>query len=259
MGRTAIVVTEVCRMATPVPLTFLGTGGFHATAGYWSSFLIGDRILVESSPSVLRNLRVAGKRLADVDVVFISHFHADHTFGWPFLLFTALRERRQSDLWVVGPPGIGAFLENMLKAGALDHVVKWARERPGTFKLHYVEVTEQPQKAGGVRFRAVRVDHDPVLDCYGYLIEVNGKTIGYSGDTTLCPGLREIASRADTLVIECNAHTDRSPVHLTFSDVTVIRAEFPELPLVITHRAHDVDDGGLPNVCVPEDFETVFV
>ena len=70
-------------MATPVPLTFLGTGGFHATAGYWSSFLIGDRILVESSPSVLRNLRVAGKRLDDVDVIFISHFHADHTFGWP--------------------------------------------------------------------------------------------------------------------------------------------------------------------------------
>ena len=215
-------------MATPVPLTFLGTGGFHATAGYWSSFLIGDRILVESSPSVLPNLRLAGKRLDDVDVIFISHFHADHTFGWPFLLFTALRDRRPSDLWVVGPPGIGAFLENMLKAG-------------------------------GVKFRAVRVDHDPVLDCYGYLIEVNGKTIGYSGDTTLCPGLREIASNADALVMECNAHTDRSPVHLTFSDVGVIREEFPDLPLVITHRAHDVDDGGLRNVHVPEDFETVLV
>lgn len=246
-------------MATPVPLTFLGTGGFHADAGYWSSFLIGDRILVESSPSVLRNLRVAGKRLDDVDVVFISHFHADHTFGWPFLLLTALRERRPSDLWVVGPPGIGAFLENMLKAGAIDHVVRWARERPGTFALHYVEVTEQPQTAGNVKFRAVRVDHDPRLDCYGYLIEVNGKTIGYSGDTTLCPGLREIASQADALVMECNAHTDRSPVHLTFGDVGVIREECPDLPLVITHRAHDVDDGGLRNVQVPEDFETVLV
>lgn len=246
-------------MATRIPLTFLGTGGFHATAGYWNSFLIGDRILVESSPSVLRNLRVAGKSFDDIDVIFISHFHADHTFGWPFLLFTALRDRRPSDLWVVGPPGIGEFLENMLKAGALDHVVKWARERPGTFTLHYVEVTEQLQKVGGVKFRAVRVDHDPVLDCYGYLIEYDGKTIGYSGDTTLCPGLREIAANADTLVMECNAHTDRSPVHLTFSDVGVIREEFPDLPLVITHRADDVDDGGLKNVCVPEDFETVLI
>ena len=246
-------------MANRIPLTFLGTGGFHATAGYWNSFTIGDRFLVESSPSVLRNLRVAGKRLDDVDVVFISHFHADHTFGWPFLLFTALRERRPSDLWVVGPPGIGAFLENMLAAGALDHIVKAAREQAGAFTLHYVEVTEEPQEAGGVYFRAVRVDHDPVLECFGYLIEVDGRTIGYSGDTSYCPGLRAIAAAADVLVMECNSHHLVSPVHLTFDDVRAIRDEFPALPIVLTHRAHDVDDGGLENVTVPEDFETILV
>src|SRR5688500_1409583 len=115
-------------MATPVPLTLLGTGGFHHTASYRSRYHMGEGLLDNPSPSVLRNLQVAGKRLGDVDVIFISHFHADHTFGWPFLLLTALREQRPSDLWVVGPPGIGAFLENMLKAGALDHVVAWARE-----------------------------------------------------------------------------------------------------------------------------------
>jgi len=253
------MVVEVCCMPQPITLTFLGTAGFHATAGYWSSFLIDERILVETSPSVLRNLRVAGKNLDDIDVIFISHFHADHTFGWPFVLFTAYRERRTRDLCVVGPPGIGAFLENMLKAGALDHVVAHARAHPNAFKLHYVEVTEQPQEAAGVHFRAVRVDHDPVLECFGYLIEVNGRTVGYSGDTTLCPGLREIAGGADAIVLECNAHHERSPVHMTFDDVRTIRAEHPDLPLVLTHRAHDVDAGDLPNVRVPEDFETVIL
>jgi ribonuclease Z len=247
-------------MPSPIPLTFLGTGGFDATAGYWNSFLVGQRILVETSPSVLRNLRVVGADLNGIDVIFISHFHADHTFGWPFVLFTWLMgERRTSDLWVVGPPGIGAFLENMLKAGALDHVVGQARARPDVFTLHYVEVTEQPQQAGPVQFRAVRVDHDPVLECFGYLIEVDGRTIGYSGDTTLCPGLREIAANADTLVMECNSHSTESPVHLTFSDVTIIREQFPSLPIVLTHHARDVDDGGLPNVRAPRDFETIEV
>src|SRR3954451_7020405 len=139
-------------MPSPIELTLLGTGGFHATAGYWSSFLIGDRVLVETSPSVLRNLRAGGRSLAGIDVIFISHFHADHSFGWPFVLFTALRERRTQDLWVVGPPGIGPFLERMLVAGALDHIVKWARERPDAFTLHYVEANEQPQEAAGVHF-----------------------------------------------------------------------------------------------------------
>lgn len=244
-------------MPKPIELTFLGTGNFHAMAGYWSSFLVDQRILVETSPSVLRNLHLAGRCLDDIDVIFISHFHADHTFGWPFVLFTALREGRTRDLWVVGPPRIGDFLENMLAAGALDHVVAYARERPDAFMLHYVEVTEQPQEAGGVRFRAVRVDHDPKLDCFGYLIEVNGRTLGYSGDTTLCPGLRTIARGADALVIECNAHHERSRVHMTLDDVRTLRAEHPDLPLVMTHHAADVDTGGLANVQAPADFETV--
>src|SRR5215211_769702 len=67
-------------------LTFLGTGNFSAPARYWNSFLIGDRVLVEPSPAVLPNLRKAGINPRAIDVVFISHFHADHTFGWPFLL-----------------------------------------------------------------------------------------------------------------------------------------------------------------------------
>jgi ribonuclease Z len=247
-------------MPSPIPVTFLGTGNFHATAGYWNSFLIGQRILVETSPAVLRNLHVAGVSLNDIDVIFISHFHADHTFGWPFVLYSSMtRERRNSDLWVVGPPGIGAFLESMLAAGKLDHVVAHARKQPDVFKLHYVEVTEQPQSAGPVSFRAVRVDHDPRLECFGYLIEVDGRTVGYSGDTTLCPGLREIAANADALVMECNSHHEVSPVHLTFDDVRTIRAEYPSLPLVITHHDDDVDDGGLPNVFVPADFETITI
>ncbi len=247
-------------MPPPISLSFLGTGNFNATAGYWNSFLIGERILVEPSPAVLRNLQLVGARLGDIDVVFISHFHADHTFGWPFLYYSSLARRaRTSDLWVVGPPGIQQFLEEMLQAGRLTHIVAHARSQPGAFDLRYVEVNGEQQTANSVQFRAVRVDHDRTLDCYGYLIEVDGRTIGYSGDTTLCPGLREIAANANVLVSECNSHHTPSPVHMTFDDIRTLRSEFPDLPLVLTHRAHDVDGGDLPNVRVPNDLETVIV
>jgi hypothetical protein len=66
-------------MAPPRRRTFLGTAGFHATAGYWSSFLIDQRILVETSPAVLRTLRAAGRSLDDLDVIFVSQVHADDT------------------------------------------------------------------------------------------------------------------------------------------------------------------------------------
>jgi ribonuclease BN (tRNA processing enzyme) len=249
-------------MPSPIELTFLGTGNFNATAGYWNSFLIDRRILVETSPIVLRHLQLVGTALGDVDVIFISHFHADHTFGWPFFYYSALsRAKRTNDLWVVGPPGIERFLNEMLHAGRLTHVVENARKRPDAFNVQYVEVDEQPQSAGGVQFRAVRVDHDPTLECFGYLIEVGGRTIGYSGDTTLCPGLREIAKAADALVLECNVshHVSEFTVHMSFDDVRMLRSEFPNLPFVLTHRAPDVDGDDLPGVTVPSDLDTVTV
>jgi ribonuclease BN (tRNA processing enzyme) len=251
---------EVIGMSSSTSLTFLGTGNFGATAGYWNAFLIGRRILVETSPAVLRNLQLVGVGLNEIDVIFISHFHADHTFGWPFLLFTWLTHAaRTSDAWVVGPPGIGQFLEEMLHAGRLDHLAARARLRPDVFTLHYVEVTGHSQEVGGVTFRAVRVDHDPELDCYGYLIDVDGRTLGYTGDTTLCPGLRQLAANADVLVSECNSHRTKSPVHMTLDDIRTLRSEFPDLPLVLTHHAHDVDGDGIPNVRVPKDLETIEV
>jgi ribonuclease BN (tRNA processing enzyme) len=245
-------------MPSSVALTFLGTGNFFAEAGYWNSFLLDGRVLVEVSPTVLPNLHRAGVDPTVIDVVFISHFHADHSFGWPFLLLSYLTTlRRASDLWVVGPPGVRSFLADMVRAGAIDHLVRLAWEKSGGFSLHFVEVTGKDQEAGGVRFRAVRVEHDPMLDCYGYLIERRGRLLGYSGDTQLCDGLRRLAADADALVLECSQRHSGPPGHMTLDDVHVLRREYPRLPLVLTHRGADVDGDGIPDVVVPRDLETL--
>jgi ribonuclease BN (tRNA processing enzyme) len=138
-------------------------------------------------------------------------------------------------------------------------LIAMARAMMGGFGLHFVEVSEQAQAAGPVSFRAVRVEHDPALACYGYLLELAGRTIGYSGDTRLCAGLRELARRADLLVVECN-HRHAGPesiAHLSLDDVRTLRAEYPQLPLVLTHRGAAVDAGGMADVWVPQDLETL--
>ncbi len=248
-------------MSNPVPLTFLGTGNFNAQTRYWNSFLIGRRVLVEASPIALTHLHRAGIPPTDVEVIFLSHFHADHTFGWPFLLLSQA-SHRTTPLWVVGPPGLQAFLEEMTHAGRLDHLVAAVFQRSGGFPVHYVEVNgqETEQEAGSVRFCAVPVEHDPVIDCYGYLIKQGGRTIGYSGDTTLCDGLRRIAAGSDALVLECNqAHNTQLRVHMSLENVATLRAEFPNLPFVLTHMGHDVTQPNLPNVRLPRDLETLWV
>lgn len=239
-----------------IDTVFLGTGNYLAPGRYWNSFVIDGTVLVEPSPTALPNLRRAGLHVRELNVVAISHFHPDHTFGWPFLLLEFIESGRQEPLFVVGPPDVRAFLNEMLELGGVQNV---RRAAEAMLDIRYLEVDMTWQEAGALRFRAVEVEHVEHLRCFGYLFERGERVIAYSGDTRPCPGLDELAAAADVLVVECNsAHPVEPPLPVAHMDLTAIRAlrgRFPGLPLVLIHLGPDVDAGNIPNAVIPSDFD----
>ena len=113
-------------------LTFLGTGNFLAPPGrYWNSFVLDASVLVEPSPTALpapAPLRVRRSRTSRWSCV--SHFHADHCFGWPFLLQAVAESGGGRTLHVVGPPGIEAHLAQLNEAGAVGSVTAHGLRQP---------------------------------------------------------------------------------------------------------------------------------
>jgi ribonuclease BN (tRNA processing enzyme) len=236
-------------------LTFLGTGNYFASKRYWNSFVVDGSVLVEPSPTVLPHLRRAGIPAAGLDTIVISHFHADHTFGWPFLLLELLREHDGRPLFVVGPPEVRSFLTEMTMLAGVPDVHEAAHAQ---LDLRYVEVDGSWQDAGPLRFRAVEVEHVPHLRCFGYLFDRGEPTIGYSGDTRQCPGLDEIAAGADAVVLECNG-VHPWPTHMDVESVRTLRARFPGVRFLLSHLGDDVDACAMEGFTVPDDFETVHV
>jgi len=256
-------------------LVFLGTGNFLAPPGrYWNSFLMDGNVLVEPCPTALPHLRRCGFAVDDVDVIVVSHFHADHCFGWPFLCEALAEIGGGKTVWVVGPPGIEAHLINMNEAGAVPTATQLAWER---LDLRFVEVNGTWQTAGPLLFRAVEVDHVPYLRCFGYLFDRTGgssgdsgaaaragaaRIVAYSGDTTPCPGLDELATEADVLVVECNGkHTPPGAplAHMDEDSVAALRAAHPDVHLILTHMGEQVDTASLSGVTVPDDFDRLTV
>jgi ribonuclease Z len=241
-------------------LTFLGTGNFVAPPGrYWNSFVLDGSVLVEPSPIALPHLRRCGFPVDAIEVVVVSHFHADHCFGWPFLLQAAVESGAGRTLHVVGPPGIEAHLANMNEAGAVGSVTAMARAR---LDLRFVEVDGSWQEAGPLRFRAVEVVHVPYLRCFGYLFDRGSQIIGYSGDTTPCDGLSELARQSEVLVVECNGRHTPPGVpssHMDEESVAALQAAHPDVHLVLTHLGEQVDTASMSGVTVPDDFERLSV
>jgi ribonuclease BN (tRNA processing enzyme) len=200
--------------------------------------------------------------------VVISHFHADHCFGWPFLL-EALTEAEaeveagpgsptddRRTVHIVGPPGLEAQLAHMLAVGAVRSVLEMARKR---LDLRFVEVDEAWQQAGPLRFRAVEVEHVPYLRCFGFLFDRGAQTVAYSGDVRPCAGLDELAESADVLVLECNGTHEGPRTHMNEADVRELHEAHQDVHLVLTHLGEQVDTTSMPGVTIPDDFDRLTV
>jgi len=239
-------------------LTFLGTGDFFAEDRYWNSFVLDGRILIEPSPIVVPHLRKCGLDVATLEAIVISHFHPDHTFGWPFLLLERMISGGDDPLFVIGPPGVEKSLEALMRVGGMHDVHRMAHER---CDISYLEAAGDGtlQEAGGLKLRAIEVQHLPQLRTFAYVLELDGLTVGYSGDTGPCTGLDKVAEQVDVLVVECTGpHTAAPPpVHLDAADIIDIQRRFPEVRLVVTHVGSGADTSALERCTVASDLETI--
>jgi ribonuclease BN (tRNA processing enzyme) len=201
-----------------IPLTCLGSGAALTDGRRWNSLLIDGRILLDLPPTAVVELQRLGLDLTGIDVVFISHLHADHMFGLPFLLLEyCIRRERDRPLYIVGPPSIEETNETLCD-------IAWPDMREAGFvpqvPVSYVEVAGDGEyRAGDLTFSAVRMKHF-TLTAFGYRFTYKGRTIAYTGDTGECEQLGKLLEDSDVAIIELtHPESSEDPGHL---DVRVV-------------------------------------
>ena len=238
-------------MSEPLDLLFLGSGNAFAAGRYWGSFLLNGRYLFDASPIALPHLKRSEVNLAEIEAIFISHFHADHFFGLPFLLLEYAEETpRSKALTIIGPPGIEERVRTITDAG-YPHLL--AKEK--SYKESYLDLRDGLEgDVGELHYQARSVEHVEGLDCFGFRVEIGGKTLAYSGDSTLCDALVELAEGADVFVVECTCWGDACGPHLNPQDIRELRRRLGPTPtFILTHLETGQPDLGIENVLLADD------
>jgi ribonuclease BN (tRNA processing enzyme) len=235
-------------------LTFVGTGNAFAPDGLcWNGFVANGRYLFEAPPSALMALHRAGIDPNALDGVIISHHHGDHFLGLPSLILHWKYNGRERPVTIVGPPGTVQLARSIGEAvypGLFE----------GRFEIQWVEAAPgECIQLGQLEIEPVEVAHDTRLSLnLGYACRLDGRRFAYTGDTSLCDGVLDLARTNEVLVSECASRDNYIPIHMNLvDDIPHVRAAMArDATLILTHLTPDVDDYGLERTIVARDLKS---
>ncbi len=235
----------------------------------------GELFLFDAGEGAIGKLREYQAPVLKLSKIFLTHLHSDHMSGVPEVLHNTWLFGRLDAVELVGPPGTGKFLDGMrlayeddvnermhvLGPDGVDPELAFARSRD--VEVHgdgLVMVHED----GDFTIEAFRVDHPHWPFAYGYRIQIDGRTVVVSGDTTPSDGVRRHARNADLLIHEAfnqsfmsiageqlekidvpisAARIERiAEVHTATLELADIAAEAEVKSLVLTHLIPPIPD-----------------
>jgi ribonuclease BN (tRNA processing enzyme) len=223
-------------------LQFVGCGDAFGSGGRFNTcfHLVGRQInaMIDcGATSLIAMNKLAINRNA-IDVIFISHFHADHIGGVPFFILEANYVlKRDRPLTIVGPPGLKSHYADVMEC-AFPGTNSLELRFPLT--LRELEIGKRTD-VGQVRVTPFHVVHDDRAGpCLGFRFEAEGKVIAFSGDTEWTDTLIDIGRAADLFI--CEAYTRDKPIatHMALAMLERHLGQIKPKRLVLTHMSNDM-------------------
>jgi ribonuclease BN (tRNA processing enzyme) len=167
-----------------------------------------------------------------IDVIYLSHGHADHYFGMPALLGRFWEEGRTKPLTIVSQASVLEQLRQLLELGYKGLAARYK------FPVEYREVKD----GTALRVLDFNLTFAPTLHSVpnlGVRVESGDHCVCFSGDGMFTETSRELYNNADLLVHEAYSF-EPSPIHADFPSLVAMSAEQGVRRLAMVHVARKV-------------------
>lgn len=220
-------------------LTVLGSGTCvpnksRGSAGYLLQ-LKEKNILFDCGNGTTWKLEKIGVNYLDIDYIFITHFHPDHTADLIPLLFATkypypYNIKRSKPLIIYGPKGFNHFYKNLKNLYG-----EWIS--PDNVEIKEIKNIFETSDFTIKTFKTVHTDNS-----IGYELISDNKKIAYTGDTGYFKELSNISDNSDLFIIECALpDNEKLNMHISPSDLKKVLKYGNPKKALITHFYSSMD------------------
>lgn len=213
-------------------LSFLGTGEATDEINYNTSFVLSNKgfnVLFDCGYAIPNRFWKKYHDKDFLDAVYISHTHADHSFGFPALLLRMFLERRTKPLTIVCPGGCKEELLQICRLAyetLLDMI---------EFELKFIEVESgYDLQIDGMCWRFARTLH-PRKNLAVRLDKKGGLSLAYSGDGDITHTAKDLYFGLDCLIHDAYSFEPLEEIHTQIDDTVALAKEQQVKRLFLTH------------------------
>ena len=224
-------------------IRFLGCGDAFGSGGRFQTCVEvktqENRFLVDCGASSLIAMQRFGVDPNEIEMILLTHLHADHFGGIPFfLLDSQFIHRRENELVIAGPPRTKERLKETMEA-----MFPGASQSEWNFPLRIVELEAgRANDFGNVTVTPYVVSHECGSPPFALRIQCDGKGLTYTGDTEWTQSLVAVAKDVDLLIAEAYYFEKKVRYHLDFRTLMDHIDELRPRRLIITHMSSDMLD-----------------
>lgn len=198
-----------------------------------TSFLIDEKLIFDVPQGSFKDL-YNDNDLTKIEYIIISHFHSDHFADLHLIIDILNQMKEHKNISILAPKGCKERLIKMFEIFDVMHLKEYVDDH-----VTFIDCEDGKEVTlGDYEIKIYKVLHN-WHDTYGFVIEKNGKKIGFSSDSAMCDNLLKIIDVSDAIFID-SSNIEKNNKHLCTEEVISLSKEYPScrfIPVHMTYRS----------------------
>lgn len=239
-------------------IKLVGTGAISAKERS-ACALIDQKILVDCGNGTIKTMLEQGININKIEAVLVTHLHGDHFLDLPFLIMQRNFDAADSKLNIYCPVGTTEAIAKIIEI-TYSEIPDWTvlRDKTKTKFVEFASLNSQ-EVAPGYFADSYLVAHGNFAPAYGFIIKHDDRAVGFSGDSTYCKAVDEIAKNSNLAILDAS-FVDVNSKHMSVHDIETLAQKYTTT-IIPTHMSAPartyMENSHLANIIVPKDGQAV--